>query len=103
MPVLGPAVVAYHHSLLAGIVDSDAAVGPMLSSGDMPPGCKPDHWARLVALRDARLSLEVDAQQLTNTAQLLSAQLDVLQEEESGLVAKLGEAEQVFLHTQLLA
>ncbi len=61
----------------------------------MPRLCKPEHWARLVALRDARVSLESDAAQLGNTVQLLSDQLVVLQDEQACLVSQLEAAEQV--------
>ena len=67
----------------------------MLGPEDMPQGCKSDHCARLVALRDAKVSLEKDAAQLTNTAQLLADQLSVLQEEESNLLSELASAQQV--------
>ena len=61
----------------------------------MPRFCKPEHWARLLALRDARVSLESDAAQLGNTVQLLSDQLLVLQDEQACLVSQLEAAEQV--------
>lgn len=67
----------------------------MLSGEDMPSMCKPELWARLIALRDAKISLETDTAQLHNTAQLLTDQLQVLQEEEALLAAELTAAEQV--------
>lgn len=61
----------------------------------MPQGCKAEHWARAVALRDARASVERDIVQLTNWVQLLSDQLIVLQEEEQHLVSVQASAQQV--------
>ncbi len=75
--------------------DPEALSGALLGSEDMPRLCKPEHWARLVALRDARVSLESDAAQLGNTVQLLSDQLVVLQDEQACLVSQLEAAEQV--------
>ncbi len=75
--------------------DPEALSGAPLGSEDMPRLCKPEHWARLVALRDARVSLESDAAQLGNTVQLLSDQLVVLQDEQACLVSQLEAAEQV--------
>lgn len=72
----------------------------MLTAEDMPGMCKPEQWARLVALRDAKISLETDTAQLRNTVQLLTDQLEVLQEEEALLEAELTAAEQV-LHTSM--
>ena len=66
-----------------------------MGSADMPQGCKPEAWARLLALRDARISLEKDAAQLANTVQLLADQLDVLQQEAFSLLSNLAAAEQV--------
>lgn len=70
----------------------------MLTAEDMPGMCRPEQWARLIALRDAKVSLETDTAQLKNTVQLLTDQLAVLQEEEALLEAKITAAEQV-LHT----
>ena len=67
----------------------------MLTVEDMPGMCKPEQWARLIALRDAKVSLETDTTQLKNTVQLLTDQLEVLQEEQAVLEAELTEAEQV--------
>ena len=67
----------------------------MLTAEDMPTICKPEHWARLIALRDAKVSLETDAAQLSNTVQLLADQLEVLQAEEACLAAQLTAAQQV--------
>ncbi|KAL0024576.1 hypothetical protein WJX79_010339 [Trebouxia sp. C0005] len=75
--------------------DPSALSGALLGSEDMPRLCKPEHWARLLALRDARLSLDSDAAQLGNTVQLLSDQLVVLQDEQACLVSQLEAAEQV--------
>lgn len=61
----------------------------------MPSVCKGEQWARLVALRDARLSLDADTARLAHTAQLLSNQLVLLQDEEMGLLSELATAEQV--------
>ena len=78
-----------------GCADPDALSGPLLEPAEMPSGCRAEQWARLVALRDARVSLETDTAQLTNTVQLLSDQLEVLQEEEARLVAQLESTEKV--------
>lgn len=61
----------------------------------MPSVCTPQLWARLIALRDAKISLETDTAQLHNTVQLLTDQLQVLQEEEALLTTELTAAEQV--------
>ena len=61
----------------------------------MPSLCRPEVWARLIALRDAKISLETDTAQLHNTMQLLTDQLQVLQEEEALLTTELTAAEQV--------
>lgn len=75
--------------------DPEALSGALLSSEDMPSVCKPEVWARLIALRDAKISLETDTAQLHNTVQLLTDQLQVLQEEEALLATELTAAEQV--------
>lgn len=80
---------------LVRCADPSALSGALLGSEDMPRLCKPEHWARLLALRDARLSLDSDAAQLGNTVQLLSDQLVVLQDEQACLVSQLEAAEQV--------
>ncbi len=80
---------------LARFADPQALSGDLLGIEDMPRLCKPEHWARLLALRDARLSLESDAAQLGNSVQLLSDQLVVLQDEQACLVSQLEAAEQV--------
>ena len=79
--------------------DPEALSGTMLSVEDMPSMCKPELWARLIALRDAKVSLETDTAQLHNTVQLLADQLEVLQEEEALLQAELTAAEQVMCTT----
>lgn len=80
---------------LARFADPQALSGDLLGIEDMPRLCKPEHWARLLALRDPRLSLESDAAQLGNSVQLLSDQLVVLQDEQACLVSQLEAAEQV--------
>ncbi|KAL3139282.1 Cilia- and flagella-associated protein 43 [Trebouxia sp. C0009 RCD-2024] len=82
-------------------VDPEALSGALLSSEDMPSVCKPEVWARLIALRDAKISLETDTAQLHNTVQLLTDQLQVLQEEEALLATELTAAEQA--HADLVA
>ena len=61
----------------------------------MPLGCKAEQWSRAVALRDARASVERDTVQLTNWVQVLSDQLEVLQEEEQHLVSTQASVQQV--------
>ncbi|KAL3160747.1 hypothetical protein ABBQ32_010656 [Trebouxia sp. C0010 RCD-2024] len=75
-------------------VDPEALSGALLSNEDMPSVCTPQLWARLIALRDAKISLETDTAQLHNTVQLLTDQLQVLQEEEALLTTELTAAEQ---------
>lgn len=67
----------------------------MLTVEDTPSMCKPEQWARLIALRDAKVSLETDTAQLKNTAQLLTDQLEALQDEQALLEAELTAIEQV--------
>ena len=67
----------------------------MLAVEDMPSICKAEHWVRLIALRDAKISLETDTAQLQNTVLLLTDQLQVLQEEQAVLDAEHTAAEQV--------
>lgn len=80
--------------------DPGALSGPMLTAEDMPGICKSEQWARLIALRDAKISLETDTAQLNNTVQLLGDQLEVLQEEQALLEAELTAAEQVQLSSK---
>ena len=65
----------------------------------MPRGCKSEHWNRAVALREARASIERDMVQLTNWVQLLTDQLEILQEEEQHLASIHSSAQQVPLPT----
>lgn len=80
---------------MACCTDPGALSGAMLTVEDMPSMCKPEQWARLIALRDAKVSLETDTAQLKNTSQLLTDQLEVLQDEQALLEAELTVAEQV--------
>ena len=65
----------------------------------MPRGCKSEHWNRAIALREARASIERDMVQLTNWVQLLTDQLEILQQEEQHLTSIHTSAQQVQLAT----
>lgn len=75
--------------------DPSTGVGPALSPSEMPLGCKAEQWSRAVALRDARASIERDTVQLTNWVQLLTDQLEVLQQEEQHLISSQASVQQV--------